>query len=413
MNRRKYLATLGSLAAGSAATIGTGAFTSVSAERSVNVSVAGDKKAFLGLKPTSEPNGVFASVQGGTLTLDFSETTDVGGSGLGTDSVYEFDDVFRITNQGTQPVYVWATFSGASGNFTPDGSDTDIYLYPNGDSDDRLRDSDDDVLYLGVGQSAGIGVHVDTTSVTKDQELTMTINADAENPASGAVVGGGGSPLGPVDGLVSYWPLDSIGDGTADDVVGDSTGTVQGTVSSASGQISQAASFDGSNDFVETPSVQIDGSLTVAAWVKQEASSGYDAVSTQGNGYRGAESRNWWLGAKGDGGVHWSIFDQNGTNHNVDTPSGTLTTGEFVHIAGVYNKASGDLRVFVDGTREKQQSFSPSFTPKTSNDPGAIGAESVGTDRRIRLFEGVIDDVRIYDRALSSGEVEDLYDATR
>ena len=412
MNRRKFLATLGAATAGTSGVVGTGAFTSVSADRSVSVQVADDADAFLAMKPSSGPNGEFAAADGGTIALDFTDT-DAGGTGLGTDSVYQFDDVFRITNQGTQPVYVWATFSGASGNFTPDGPDTDIHLYPNGDSDDRLRDSDDDVLYLGVGQSAGIGVYVDTTDVTKDQELTMTINANAENPASGAVVGGGGSPLGPVDGLVSYWPLDSIGDGTADDVVGDNNGTVQGAVSSASGQISQAASFDGSNGSVETPSVRIDGSLTVAAWVKQEDRSGYDAVSTQGDGLTPRDSRNWWLGANGDGGVHWSIFNQNGANRNVDTPSGTLPTGEFVHIAGVYDKASGDLRVFVDGTREEQRSFSSPFTPKTSDDPGAIGAESVGTDRRIRLFEGVIDDVRIYDRALSGGEVKDLYNATK
>jgi hypothetical protein len=164
---------------------------------------------------------------------------------------------------------------------------------------------------------------------------------------------------------------------------------------------------------VETPSVQIDGSLTVAAWVKQEDKSGYDAVSTQGDGFGGTpKSRNWWLGANGDGGVHWSIFDQNGTNRNVDTSPGTLPTGEFVHIAGVYDKASADLRVFVDGTREEQRSFSPSFTPKTSNDPGAIGAESVGANRRIRFFEGVIDDVRIYNRALSASDVTALYNQT-
>jgi hypothetical protein len=414
MNRRKLLAALGLLNGGGAVVSGTDAFTSASADRDVSVQVAPDADAYLGLEVSGGPNGHFAQQTGDQLALDFDSDnpTATGGQGVGTDSIYKFDDVFRITNQGTQPVYVWATFSGASENFTLDGSDTDIYLYPNGDSDDRLRDSDD-VLYLGVGQSAEIGVFVDTTGVTTDQNLTMTVNADTENPASGAVVGGGGSPLGPVNGLVSYWPLDSIADGTAEDVVGNNDGTVQGTVSSATGQISQAASFDGRTDFVETPSVQIDGSLTVAAWVKRDAvGSDYAAVSTQGDGLTTRKSRNWWLGANGDGGVHWSIFDQNGTNRNVDTPSGTLPTGKFVHIAGVYDKASGDLRVFVNGTIEKQRSFSPLFTPKTSNDPGAIGAESVGTDRRIRFFEGVIDDVRIYDRALSSPEVTTLYNAT-
>jgi hypothetical protein len=121
---------------------------------------------------------------GGLLALDFSET-DEGAKGLGTDSVYTFDNVFTITNQGTQPVYVWGTFDGGSGDFTAGGDDTDIWLYPDGDSETKLRDNGDGVKRLGVGDTVHVGVYVDTHDVTSDQTLamTMTIHADAEKPA--------------------------------------------------------------------------------------------------------------------------------------------------------------------------------------------------------------------------------------
>jgi hypothetical protein len=132
MRRRRLLIGLGS-GAGVAGLIGSGAFTSVSANRDVTIDVADDSNAFLGLEPANTPNGnAFASTTNdGELALDFSSTSN-GGSGLGTDSEYDFDDVFRITNQGTQTVYVWSAFSGSSGNLDVGDASTAVWLYPDG-----------------------------------------------------------------------------------------------------------------------------------------------------------------------------------------------------------------------------------------------------------------------------------------
>jgi hypothetical protein len=102
MERRKFLIGAGSLAAGSAAGIGTGAFTSVSAERSVSVAVAKDSNAYLALEPTDER----ASLDGdGQLQLDFSSSNN-GAMGLNRDARTAFTDLFKIKNQGDNPVYV-------------------------------------------------------------------------------------------------------------------------------------------------------------------------------------------------------------------------------------------------------------------------------------------------------------------
>jgi hypothetical protein len=97
---------MGSLAAGGATAMGTGAFTSVSADRAVSVSVADDTDAFVSMEPFFGPNVEYATADGGAIALEFTGI-DAGGEGLGADSTYEFDDVFRVENQGTQPVYVW------------------------------------------------------------------------------------------------------------------------------------------------------------------------------------------------------------------------------------------------------------------------------------------------------------------
>jgi len=95
-NRRKFIAGLGALATGSAAAMGTGAFSQVTADRTVSVSVAGDGAAYLDLNPVSE----YASISsGGELTLDFGN--------LNQDSDFRFYDVFQVTNTTDEPLAIF------------------------------------------------------------------------------------------------------------------------------------------------------------------------------------------------------------------------------------------------------------------------------------------------------------------
>jgi nitrous oxidase accessory protein NosD len=189
MKRRTLLVGLGGIA-GAGGAIGSGAFTSVSARRDLEVQVADDSDALLAMEPAGGPNGAYASGSGGTIALDFSSSNgDVTGDGVGVDSVYDFDDVFRITNQGTQTVYVWITLSGGS-----QFDDDNLYFYPDGDSSVQLNDGEpagsasDQVLGLPVGESATIGVHVDTEALSTGSEtLTATVHADVdEGPSDGS-----------------------------------------------------------------------------------------------------------------------------------------------------------------------------------------------------------------------------------
>ena len=103
MERRKFVVGLGSLAAGGAAAMGTGAFNFANIERGVNVNIADDSNAFLALNDTS----AYADGSGNQLSLTFDENAGVGGDGINANSDYSFTGVFSIRNQGSQSVGVW------------------------------------------------------------------------------------------------------------------------------------------------------------------------------------------------------------------------------------------------------------------------------------------------------------------
>lgn len=119
MQRRKLLVALGSVAAGGAATVGTGAFSSTEASRNLSVSVAGDSSAYLGLSESAGDNAQFAEVDptntNSQLEIDFAASGN-GGTGVNPDSTTVFESVFTVENQGTQPVQLLLSGDGTGDN---------------------------------------------------------------------------------------------------------------------------------------------------------------------------------------------------------------------------------------------------------------------------------------------------------
>ena len=95
MQRRKFLATVGSLTAASAVGVGSGAFNVVRADRNINVQTVGDESAYLQLKPTSQ-----------YAELNASDMLKVNIDRLGKNSNYVMNDVFRIGNTGDHNIIV-------------------------------------------------------------------------------------------------------------------------------------------------------------------------------------------------------------------------------------------------------------------------------------------------------------------
>lgn len=184
MERRKFVIGLGALASGTAAAVGTGAFSSVSATRSVDVEVADDASAYLRLEGDGGANSDYVTDNGvgGTLTIDLSASNDDvegEGDGVNLNAVTQIDDLFVIENQGTQEVEVTLSKVGDNSElvkFYPDHPEEQAY---DGES------IDDHGLTLGAGDSATVSVEIDTedSDLEDGNELldTVTFNANATN----------------------------------------------------------------------------------------------------------------------------------------------------------------------------------------------------------------------------------------
>lgn len=193
-NRRKFLAGLGALASGSAAAMGTGAFTSVEAERGMNVAVADDANAYLALSKTDNPNSQdYVTTSNGQIKLNL-DGSDNGGSGFNKNAETRIDDIIRVSNQGTQTVNVWVTLDDGDDTDSDTFDDDTLYFYPRDSTETALNNGDgdaddgDDVLTLPPGKSANLGVYVDLGDISgqPDEDTTATFNADVDAGESGS-----------------------------------------------------------------------------------------------------------------------------------------------------------------------------------------------------------------------------------
>ena len=198
MKRRNLLATVGLAASGGIA-VGTGAFTSVQADREVTVEVSGDDEAFLALteRPNSN-NGEFANITGGLMVFDINDVLQDGeGQGPGSNSIYTFDNVFGVNNQGTQDVFLEVEFEDID---TLDG----LGFYA-GENDEDLLDGVENVAKVPVGEEADMGIYIDTSEEGVERgedreidDITAVVTAsedgdeDADNVVEDITIGGGG-----------------------------------------------------------------------------------------------------------------------------------------------------------------------------------------------------------------------------
>jgi hypothetical protein len=185
MQRRKFLLGMGSLAAGGAAAIGTGAFTSGTVERDAVVNVASsDSSGYIGLSALSGPNNVHVepgSSAGGGLKVNLADT-NVGGDGVNEDGEFLFDNLFEIRNQGTQPVWIWADGAGSVTPYVMDGEgmggDGDRRAIEPGSADQGAYDLGDRgmAFHFFVGERKRVGFEVNSSGVATDSDIGGTLN---------------------------------------------------------------------------------------------------------------------------------------------------------------------------------------------------------------------------------------------
>jgi hypothetical protein len=173
MERRKFVVGLGALASGSAAAMGTGAFSSVTADRTATVSIADDSSAFLGLTVGNSELSEYVDESGNTISIKLAGE-NVQGGGVNPDAITKFDDLLQISNSGSQEVEV--TIS--TGQEDPTLSDLSSYITIDDNNDNSFVDG----VNIGQGNSKMVNVEFDLEGITNtysNSDLTLVFTAEA------------------------------------------------------------------------------------------------------------------------------------------------------------------------------------------------------------------------------------------
>ncbi|HWW02349.1 MAG TPA: glycoside hydrolase family 2 TIM barrel-domain containing protein [Candidatus Acidoferrum sp.] len=207
--------------------------------------------------------------------------------------------------------------------------------------------------------------------------------------------------LGITNGLLAWWKMDETGGAAASDSSGNNLNAAVSGAVFATGYLSNALYFNGSNSaatFSSPDAVQ----LTIAAWARADGqgNSAYPRILDT-PGYR----LFFRFDGQGSNGLDFATY----STGNGDWFSGanTIQTGAWYHVAASYDRSSfANLpALFVNGIRRSLITVtSPSGTQPPYTGTGYVGNKSGLT----RAWKGGIDDLRIYGRLLSDAEVQAL-----
>jgi hypothetical protein len=214
-------------------------------------------------------------------------------------------------------------------------------------------------------------------------------------------------------GLLGYWPLD----GDAADASGNELhGTINGSVMPAPDRLDypgSALSFPGDAaahvDVGNPPELQLTGALTLAAWVSLNSGNQNNGRIIAKRG--GGGSRSWNINIEANvGGVSNPATFQIAVNPNdsvIINDTKSLPTDEWAHVVGVYRPGEA-VELYVNAElRVSETQGIPNAQFSDNGLPVLIGARNACGGCG---WDGLIDEARIYDRALSAGDVRELHE---
>jgi hypothetical protein len=202
--------------------------------------------------------------------------------------------------------------------------------------------------------------------------------------------------------LVGYWPFH----GNANDETGNADdGIVHGAVltSDRFGHENSAYLFDGSDDYIDcgnNSSLSISKSISICAWIKSDYVNNYVATKWK--------TESGWEGS-------WRFYSNqfavthNGWDHYGIHANDTIDHDDFNLIVGIYDYDIDSMKFYLNGLLSNQIA-GVGGTMYVSNARLFIGGSIwYANGWHESYFNGVIDDIRIYSRAITPEEIDSLY----
>ena len=218
------------------------------------------------------------------------------------------------------------------------------------------------------------------------------------------------------DGLVSAWTFD---DGSANDFWGDNHGEIIGGVEAVDGKFDKALSFDGVDGYIEIPHNEtmnvLENAFTFAAWIQPRTGAiGNSGIAGKGPGtgwgikYSFKITLNWWgvSNASTEG-----YFNTGGVLNKPGEWVLACLTADGAQAIGYSAIEGGEVVINTSGEGNPKTIASPYLIEPDF--PIEIGVGRMADGNTDRYFNGIIDEVLFWNRALTEDEVAELADGGR
>lgn len=340
-------------------------------------------------------------------------TTISGGTYQSSTATQTFTGLVTISSgtftasSGTQTFNGGLTVSG--GTYTGSSGTADV----NGDftlSSGTLTAPSGTMFVSGTfNRSAGTFTHNSGTVVLDNTAAKTLTNTQAFNN------------LTINDGLLGYWKLDETAangctggsndscdsSGYGNDGAWNGDATASATVPTVNFTNPRSATFDGTGDYVSVSHNSAyaftSGSYTISAWVKFDTTDGSnDDVIVGKTAHATSQTGYYLVQRSGTTTVDFGFYD--GAAYKTAAGATAIGTTNWAQVVGVFDDSANTLTVYVNGTSDGSAA-SVTGNPQSNSDALTIGAH---TGVAGKALDGLIDDVRIYGRALSSTEVARL-----
>lgn len=222
-----------------------------------------------------------------------------------------------------------------------------------------------------------------------------------------SAAGGGGGPTFPT-GATAFWKLgEAAGNNRVDFYTGNDLVENGGTVGSRTGAVGDAADFVPADfNWLEVAdsadiSMGADVDFSISFWFRSDAAPSFHYIFAKDNA--GGSTPEYEMRLLTDGGaLRFTLFSSGGVATPFDTTA-TFTSGVTYHVVVTYDQSN--IKTYVNGSLDSTQANTTDCRDTTS--PLAIGT-SLGNGT---WFDGFVDALGIWQRALSLSEVQDLYNS--